>query len=87
MKDRRDVYIVDGSRTPQLKARGYWVRVKTPEGDEVVLDGVPYRLTRTPAFVSGPGPLLGEHTEEVLHRILGLSDGDIEALRAEQVIA
>jgi len=75
------------ARDPQLAARGYWVRVKTPEGDVVVMDGVPYRLTRTPAFVSGPGPLLGEHTAEVLHRILRLSDGDIEALRADQVIA
>jgi benzylsuccinate CoA-transferase BbsF subunit len=81
--DAEDLCVHD----PQLKARGYWVRLKTPEGDEVVLDGVPYRLTRTPAFVSGPGPLLGEHTTDVLQRILGLSEGDIEALRAARVIA
>jgi benzylsuccinate CoA-transferase BbsF subunit len=74
-------------RDPQLHARHYWVRVRTPEGDEVTLDGVPYRLPRTPASVSGPGPLLGEHTADVLHRVLGLDDGEIAALRAAGVIA
>jgi benzylsuccinate CoA-transferase BbsF subunit len=72
---------------PQLAARGYWVRVKTPEGDEVIMDGVPYRLTHTPAFVSGPGPLLGEHTADMLQRVLGLADAEIAALRADRVIA
>jgi len=81
--DAEDLCVHD----PQLAARGYWVRVKTPEGDEVILDGVPYLLTHTPAFVSGPGPLLGEHTADVLHRVLGLSDAEIAALRADQVIA
>ena len=74
-------------RDPQLAARGYWVRVKTPEGSEVIMDGVPYRLTRTPAFAAAPGPLLGEHTVEVLHRLLGLTAAQIAALKADHVIA
>jgi crotonobetainyl-CoA:carnitine CoA-transferase CaiB-like acyl-CoA transferase len=74
-------------RDPHLHARGYWVRVKTPEGTEVILDGIPYRLGRTPAFAAGPGPLLGEHTAEVLCDLLGLGDAEIATLRAERVVA
>jgi benzylsuccinate CoA-transferase BbsF subunit len=73
-------------RDPHLAARGYWVRVNTPEGGEVTVDGVPYRLGATPACVSGPGPLLGEHTDEVLERLLGLDDAEIATLRAARVI-
>lgn len=74
-------------RDPQLQARGYWIRTKTPEGDEVTLDGIPYRLTGTPAFASGPGPLLGEHTAQVLERLLRLGSAEIEALATDGVIA
>jgi crotonobetainyl-CoA:carnitine CoA-transferase CaiB-like acyl-CoA transferase len=73
-------------RDPQLTARGYWTPVRTPEGDEVILDGAPYRLQRTPARIGGPGPLLGEHTIEVLRRLLGLDEAEIAVLRADGVI-
>jgi crotonobetainyl-CoA:carnitine CoA-transferase CaiB-like acyl-CoA transferase len=72
---------------PQLKARGYWMSVDTPEGTPACLDGIPYRLERTPARVSGPGPLLGEHTDDVLGRLLGFRDSEIAALRAGGVVA
>jgi crotonobetainyl-CoA:carnitine CoA-transferase CaiB-like acyl-CoA transferase len=75
------------ARDPHLRARDYWVRVRTPEGPEVTLDGIPYRLGRTPARVGGPGPLLGEHTTEVLRDLLGLGGAEIAALRAAQVVA
>ena len=74
-------------RDAHLRARGYWIRATTPEGAEVVLDGIPYRLDRTPAFAAGPGPLLGEHTTEVLSDLLGSSDAEIAALRVEGVVA
>lgn len=74
-------------RDPQLRARRYWIDVETPEGNHVRLDGIPYRLERTPARVSGPGPLLGEHTDDVLRRLLGLEAHQIAALRAAGVVA
>lgn len=74
-------------RDPQLESWGYWARVRTPEGGEVVLDGVPYRLSATPAAVRDPGPLLGEHTETVLRRVLGYGDEEIAALRAEGAVS
>ena len=71
---------------PQLAARGHFVDVSTPEGRTVRIDGPPFLLSETPARVSGPGPLLGEHTDEVLSRILGRSEGEIRALREAGVV-
>ncbi|HKA56880.1 MAG TPA: CoA transferase [Candidatus Binatia bacterium] len=77
----------DLDRDPQLRARGYWAHVRTPEGDEVVLDGTPVKLSVTPGSVAAPGPLLGEHTDAVLRRLLGYSDEHIAQLKAERVVA
>ena len=38
----------DLDRDPQLRARGYWATVQTPEGDAVILDGTPIKLSATP---------------------------------------
>jgi crotonobetainyl-CoA:carnitine CoA-transferase CaiB-like acyl-CoA transferase len=77
----------DLDRDPQLRARGYWAHVRTPEGDEVVLDGTPIKLAATPGYVAAPGPLLGEHTEAVLQRLLGYSSAYIAQLKTERVVA
>jgi crotonobetainyl-CoA:carnitine CoA-transferase CaiB-like acyl-CoA transferase len=77
----------DLDRDPQLRERGYWARVKTPEGDEVVLDGPPIKLSATPGYVAAPGPLLGEDTDTVLRDILGYSDADIVQLKEQRVVA
>lgn len=77
----------DLDRDPQLQARGYWSQVKTPEGDEVVLDGTPVKLSTTPGYVAAPGPLLAEHTESVLKRLLGYSDDHIAQLKVERIVA
>ena len=77
----------DMDRDPQLQARGYWAQVPTPEGENVILDGPPIRLSTMPGYVATPGPLLGEHTESVLHTLLGYSAADIAKLKAERVVA
>ncbi len=74
-------------RDPQLRARGYWARVPTPEGGVVVLDGVPSRLSRTPGGVVAPGPLHGEHTDRVLAEVLDLGPDEIRDLRAAKIVA
>ena len=43
------------------------------------------RFSETPAVISGPAPLLGEHTREVLSN-LGLSDTDIDELYAQNIV-
>jgi len=39
-----------------------------------VIMGRPWRLSKTPLAVKGPGPALGAHNREVLQGILGYSD-------------
>jgi benzylsuccinate CoA-transferase BbsF subunit len=73
-------------RDPQLQARQYWILVTTPEGETVELDGMPFKMSETPGTVTAPGPLLGEHTDAVLQRILGLNAAAISALRAAGVV-
>ena len=77
----------DMDRDPQLSARGYWAQVRTPEGDNVTLDGLPIKLSATPGYVAAPGPLLAEQTEAVLRGLLHYSDTDIAQLKAERVVA
>lgn len=80
----------DLDRDPQLRARGYWARLPAQENgktEEVILDGPPFKLSKTPGYVAAPGPLLGEHTDSVLRRLLNYSDQQIAQLKAEQVIA
>src|SRR5439155_620164 len=60
------------ARDPQLAARRHFVEVPTPEGRTVRIDGPPFVLSETPGAVSGPGPLLGEHADEVLSGLLGI---------------
>ena len=74
------------ARDPQLAARGHFVDVATPEGGSVRMDGPPFILSETPAAVRGPGPLLGEHTDEVLAGVLGCDEKELRGLRADGVI-
>ena len=73
-------------RDPHLQARQYWARIATPEGDVVEVDGVPFKMSATAACVRTPGPLLGEHTDAILQRVLGMNAEAIAALRAAEVI-
>ncbi len=48
--------------------------------------GIPWLLTSAPIGVRSPAPLLGQHTDEVLHDVLGYADEDIARLREQQVL-
>ncbi|WP_369036874.1 CaiB/BaiF CoA-transferase family protein [Streptomyces adonidis] len=58
---------------PQLRARGFYVRVEHPAAGSFLQEGVPIRLTRTPGGIRRPAPLLGADTEEVLREVAGIS--------------
>jgi alpha-methylacyl-CoA racemase len=63
-----------------VRAREMVVSLDQPgAGSEVRLLGVPVKLSRTPGAPAGPGPALGEHTQEVLAS-LGYSGEEIAAL-------
>ena len=63
-----------------VRAREMVVELDQPGAAAPVrLLGVPVKLSRTPGAPAGPGPVLGEHTREVLSS-LGYSDEEIAAL-------
>jgi len=71
---------------PHFKAREAIVRVPHPEFGELAMQNVTPKLTRTPGAVRWAGPTLGEHNEEVLGGVLGMSRDRMESLREEGVI-
>jgi alpha-methylacyl-CoA racemase len=62
-----------------VRARRMLVEHDQPGAGAVRLLGVPVKLSRTPGAPAGPGPALGEHTEEVLAG-LGYSAEEIAEL-------
>ena len=68
---------------PQLAERGRWCEFGSPVGPLVGL--LPPPETDDWEWRMDPVPALGEHTEPIL-RELGFGAGDIEGMRADQVI-
>ena len=76
---------------PHLEARGFWQwRERAFVGDQPN-PSAPYRPVANggdnrPYAVEWPAPTLGQHSREVLSRLLGLSDAELDALEADHVI-
>ena len=65
-----------------LREWGFYIPLAHPAAGTFLHEGVPVRLARTPGAVRAPAPLLGEHTEDVLTKLLGLPAAELDALRA-----
>jgi crotonobetainyl-CoA:carnitine CoA-transferase CaiB-like acyl-CoA transferase len=71
---------------PQLDARGYYEEVEHPVTGPHRYPGWPFRMTPGPSqHHRFAPPTLGQHNEEIL-RGLGLTDDELEDLRAQRVI-
>jgi crotonobetainyl-CoA:carnitine CoA-transferase CaiB-like acyl-CoA transferase len=75
---------VDGD--PATAGFGLWPTVRHSKMGAVRVDGLPVHFAKTDWSIERGGPCLGEHTEEVLGRLLGLSPDDVAKLRAEGVV-
>ncbi len=63
------------------------VAIDDPDiGETIIVPNVIPRLSETPGRIETLGPRLGQHTDEVLTGLLGLSDGEIAELRQKRVI-
>ncbi|AYN10827.1 MULTISPECIES: CaiB/BaiF CoA transferase family protein [Pseudomonas putida group] len=71
---------------PQVKARNMLVTIPHPLQPDFVTVGSPIKLSGTPVEYLRPAPMLGEHTDEVLKRQLGLDDERLAQLKALGVI-
>ncbi len=68
-----------------LRATGTVVEVDHPGRGPYLTVGQPIKLSDSPAEVTR-SPLLGEHTDEILKEVVGMSDAEIEAARAEGAV-
>ncbi|SDF20758.1 CaiB/BaiF CoA transferase family protein [Sporolituus thermophilus] len=71
---------------PQVQAREMIVETDHPVAGKIKMAGVPIKMSATPGAVERPAPLLGQHTEEILAEVLGLSAEEVAALRAKDVL-
>ena len=73
---------------PHVAARNMLVEISRPDGveDPVLIPGNPVKLSKVAEGPETQMPWLGEHTDDVLSKDLGLSPEDIQRLRADGVI-
>jgi formyl-CoA transferase len=70
---------------PSLRKTGTIVEVDHPKRGPYLSVGNPIKLSASPSDVMR-SPLLGEHTDEILKSVVGLSDDEIAAARAAGAI-
>ena len=72
---------------PQLTARRFWEDVSHPVLGRYTAQAYPARLAAGPAVHNRRhSPLLGEHNEDILSGLLGLSAGEIAQLGRDGII-
>lgn len=77
------------ARDPHLAARQMLVSIQRPDQPDrpVLVPASPVRMSAVQNRPDSPVPWLGEHTDEVLQKELGLAPDELATLRTQQVIA
>lgn len=71
---------------PQIKARDMIVETVHRVAGPVKMAGIPIKMSATPGAVEKAAPLLGEHTEEILKEMLGVTQEQVAELRAKKAL-
>jgi crotonobetainyl-CoA:carnitine CoA-transferase CaiB-like acyl-CoA transferase len=72
---------------PQLLARGFWAPVRHPVAGNFFTTSLPFRSVEAGRPRNqAAAPTLGQHNEEILTKVLGLSTEEVGALAERQVI-
>jgi len=79
--------VAEAAASDHLNVRDYFVEIEHPVLGTVRDLGAPFKLPASPGGPTRPAPLLGQHTDEVLGKGLGLGAAAIAELRDEGVIA
>jgi benzylsuccinate CoA-transferase BbsF subunit len=70
----------------RLRARGHFWALPHEEMGTLDYNGPAYRFEKTPSRLTSAAPLLGEHTDEVMREVLGLTDEEIAAYHEAGVL-
>lgn len=71
---------------PQTLARGMVVALEHPQAGKTLALGCPVHFSATPAQITRPAPMLGQHTRELMKEF-GYSDAEVDALISRNAIA
>jgi formyl-CoA transferase len=71
---------------PQVRAREMVIEVSHPKAGAIQMVASPLKIPTAPTVVRLPPPMLGEHSEQILHELLGFDGNILQNLRTEQVI-
>jgi len=71
---------------PHIKARRAFIERDHPTAGPTTLLAPWIHLSKTPASIHDDAPAIGQHTDEVLRSLLGLSAMDLSNLRAQGII-
>jgi benzylsuccinate CoA-transferase BbsF subunit len=77
---------MDLHRDENLASFGFWHWLNHPHMGPSPYEGLEHRLSRTPGELRSPAPTLGQHNEEVLGGMLGMSAAEIERLKQEKIV-
>ncbi|MBW2268680.1 MAG: CoA transferase [Deltaproteobacteria bacterium] len=78
--------VAEALEHPHVAAREFIVELEHPLMGRVRSLGPPIRLPESPGGPRTPAPLLGQHNENVYGTLLGMSDAELQKLRADEVI-
>jgi crotonobetainyl-CoA:carnitine CoA-transferase CaiB-like acyl-CoA transferase len=76
---------IEGLSEPHLAARNWFTPMTHPDLGEHLYNGFPWRFSECALVAHTPPPRLGEHSEVLLKELLGLTETEIEALKAKAV--
>ncbi|MEH2549295.1 formyl-CoA transferase [Bradyrhizobium sp. AZCC 2262] len=71
---------------PSFRATGMLTEIIHPTRGPVVLPGWPVKMSGSPTPPISCPPMLGQHTDTILHDLLGMDESEIGDLRSSQAI-
>jgi len=78
--------IPEVAASPQVQARGMIQEVTHPVAGTIPIANTPVRMSRSESGIKGPPPSFGQDTRDVLAELLGLADGEVDALVERGVV-
>jgi len=72
---------------PHLIERGMFTEVEHPKAGTIKVTNFPVKFSETPGEIQTATPLLGQHNEEILSKILGYTEEQIQNLEKAGVIS